>query len=188
MECFRSNDLDHEFEKLIWVDINFFWTFFYSITWHWFFSSNWTLWFFFSYQVGELTGLSRAFLWSHFFFIKKNLNIFSIMSFKIWFSLKLIFTVFPILAFLGYSISMIRVMGLVILPSFDLFFQVFYVCFVFLFSSSIVLHLLCWKIDFVICFYLFYIRILYFYYLGFMFVILDWIDSYRFAFICFNLI
>jgi hypothetical protein len=132
--------------------------------------------------------VSGLFMESLFFFYKKNLNIFSIMSFKIWFSLKLIFTVFPILAFLGYSISMIRVMGLVILPSFDLFFQVFYVCFVFLFSSSIILHLLCWKIDFVICLHLLYIRILYFYYLGFMFVILDWIDSYRFAFICFNLI
>jgi hypothetical protein len=184
--------LDHEFEKLIRVDINFFWTFFlfHHLTLIFFFKMDFVIFFFFFffYRVGELTGLSRAFLWSHFFFIKKNLNIFSIMSFKIWFSLKLIFTVFPILAFLGYSISMIRVMGLVILPSFDLFFQVFYVCFVFLFSSSIVLHLLFWKIDFVICFHLFYIRILYFYYMGFMFVILDWIDSYRFAFICFNLI
>lgn len=159
---------------------------FHHLTLIFFFKLDFVIFFFLSsWWVNRI--VSGLFMESLFFY-KKNLNIFSIMSFKIWFSLKLIFTVFPILAFLGYSISMIRVMGLVILPSFDLFFQVFYVCFVFLFSSSIVLHLLCWKIDFVICFHLFYIRILYFYYLGFMFVILDWIDSYRFAFICFNLI
>jgi hypothetical protein len=166
----------------------FFGLFFYSITWHWFFFFKLDFVIFFFLSSWWVNRIVSGLFMESLFFYKKNLNIFSIMSFKIWFSLKLIFTVFPILAFLGYSISMIRVMGLVILPSFDLFFQVFYVCFVFLFSSSIVLHLLCWKIDFVICFYLFYIRILYFYYLGFMFVILDWIDSYRFAFICFNLI